>query len=325
MGKRKGEFSMGDGLLEEVVYHCIKLCVKLLSKLPRRRMAILAARMGHCWYGLDKRHRAIARQNLTIAYGNALGARSRNRLARSNFERLACVLLEIPYLIHLNKHNLQQYAILRGRQHIQSAVQSGKAVVFLTAHMGNWELMALVISLAFEMAVNIVVRPLDSPAANRVLHEIRTRTGNRLIDKNNSMNEIGRLLRKKKPVGILLDQNASWYEGVYVPFFGHRACTNKGLALLALRYNALVIPVFNHRLADGRYEIIAEPPLHLRRTGSISDDVFLNTALFNQVIEKHIRGAPDNWFWVHRRWRMKSVPRDFRKRIKKLPAESAAG
>lgn len=312
------------GLFDEAIYHGIKGCMKLLSNLPGRRIAAWAGWIGHCWYLLDKRHRAVAMENLAMAYGDALDGESRARLAKSNFIQLTRVLLEIPSLLNLNKHNLHRYVIFKGRQHVRSAFQSSEPVIFLTAHLGNWELMALAVSLIFDIKINVVVRSLDSPAANRVLAEIRTRTGNRLIDKFQSMDEIGRLLRNKKPVGILLDQNASWYEGVYVPFFGHNACTNKGLALFALRYGALVIPTFNHRLPDGRYEIAFEPPLNIRRTRSISDDVISNTALFNRVIEKHIRKAPDNWFWVHRRWRMKSVPAEVRRRIRHLPPELLA-
>jgi KDO2-lipid IV(A) lauroyltransferase len=310
---------MRNGLFEEINYRIIKGCVGLLSRMSDRRIAAWAGRIGNLWYRMDKRHRTVAVENLAIAYGDDLDAEGRRRQVKSNFTQLARTLLEMPSLMNLNKHNLHRYVFIRGCEHIRSAIQSGKAVVFLTAHMGNWELMALAISLAFDMRVNIVVRPLDSPAANRVLRDIRTRTGNRLIDKYNSMNEISRLLREKKPVGILLDQNASWYEGVYVPFFGHKACTNKGLALLALRYHALIIPVFNHRLPDGRCQIIVEPPLNLRRSGRVTDDVIANTALFNRVIEKHIRSAPDNWFWVHQRWRMKNVPIDTLRRIGHLP------
>jgi KDO2-lipid IV(A) lauroyltransferase len=285
---------MRNGLFEEINYRIIKGCVGLLSRMSDRRIAAWAGRIGNLWYRMDKRHRTVAVENLAIAYGDDLDAEGRRRQVKSNFTQLARTLLEMPSLMNLNKHNLHRYVFIRGCEHIRSAIQSGKAVVFLTAHMGNWELMALAISLAFDMRVNIVVRPLDSPAANRVLRDIRTRTGNRLIDKYNSMNEISRLLREKKPVGILLDQNASWYEGVYVPFF-------------------------DHRLPDGRCQIIVEPPLNLRRSGRVTDDVIANTALFNRVIEKHIRSAPDNWFWVHQRWRMKNVPIDTLRRIGHLP------
>jgi Kdo2-lipid IVA lauroyltransferase/acyltransferase len=315
---------MHSGSFEEVVYRAIKCGIKLLSRLSGRRIELWAGWIGRCWYALDKHHRAIALENLAIAYGNTLDAKRRNRLARANFIQLTRVLLEIPSLRNLSQPNLHRYVIFKGRQHVRSALRSGKAVVFLTAHLGHWELMALAVSLAFDLNVNIVARPLDLRAADRVLWEIRTRTGNRVIDKFQSMAAIGRLLREKKTVGILLDQNASWYEGVYVPFFGRSAGTNKGLALLARRYDAQVVPAFNHRLPDGRYAITFDPPLDLYRTASVADDIISNTALFNRVIEKHIRDAPDNWFWLHRRWRMKSIPNEVRKRIGNLPPEPLA-
>ena len=315
---------MLSDIFGEVLYFGIKGCMKSLSVLTGRRIATWAGWIGGCWYILDKRHRTVAMENVAIAFGDTLHRQEQERLVKPNFIQLARVLLEMPFLQNLSRYNLHRHVVIKGRQHVRSALRSGKGVVLLTAHMGNWELMALAVSLAFGIKIGIVARPLDLPAADRFLREIRTRTGNRLIDKSRSADEIGRLLREGKTVGILLDQNASWYEGVYVPFFGRRACTNKGLALLALRYDALVVPIFNHRLADGRYEINLEPPLKLHRTGNISDDVISNTALFNREIEKQIRKAPDNWFWVHRRWRLKSVPHEVRKKISHLPPEVMA-
>jgi len=138
------------------------------------------------------------------------------------------------------------------------------------------------------------------------------------LDKDKSAAEVSALLRKNQVVGILLDQNSSWYEGVYVPFFGKTACTNKGLAMFAIRYGAKVIPVFNVRLRDGRYRVIFNPPLDLVHSGNVSNDIVENTARFNKVIEDHIRMAPDNWLWVHRRWRIKKIPARARQKIKGL-------
>jgi KDO2-lipid IV(A) lauroyltransferase len=104
-------------------------------------------------------------------------------------------------------------------------------------------------------------------------------------------------------VGILLDQNMAWQEGVFVDFFGEQACTNTGMALLALKTGAAVVPVFNLRGKDGRYRAIIEPEIPLIRTGNKDADVLQNTQLFTRVIERYIRDDPDHWLWVHQRWK----------------------
>jgi KDO2-lipid IV(A) lauroyltransferase len=172
--------------------------------------------------------------------------------------------------------------------------------------------MALAWAFKTKRSCHVIARPLDYAPMGRILNEIRSAAGNQVIDKNNSSSMISRVLRKKESLGILLDQSASWYEGVYVPFFGQLACTNKGLALFALRYDAPVVPAFNFRQPDGRYKIVIESPLKLIRTGNINEDIMTNTERFNQVIEKYIRKAPDNWLWVHRRWRIVNIPESHR-------------
>jgi KDO2-lipid IV(A) lauroyltransferase len=151
---------------------------------------------------------------------------------------------------------------------------------------------------------------------DKVLTEIRSRTGNVVLNKDKSAVAVMELLQKNQIVGVLLDQNSSWYEGVYVPFFGRVACTNKGLAMFALRYGATVVPVFNIRMKDGRYRIIFRPPVDMVRTGNISRDIVETTALYNRIIESHIKMAPDNWLWIHRRWRIKTIPTPARRKLK---------
>jgi len=168
--------------------------------------------------------------------------------------------------------------------------------------------MSLATCLKFDFRCNLLVRPLDFAPLDRVLKEIRTATGNRVIDKIRSARAVGKVLERGEILAILLDQNASWYDGVYVPFFGRTACTNRGFALFALRYNPIILPIFNSRQADGRYQIRFDTPVSVTHTGNTSRDIVENTAKFNRIIEKHIRMAPDNWLWVHRRWRLKEIP-----------------
>jgi KDO2-lipid IV(A) lauroyltransferase len=205
-----------------------------------------------------------------------------------------------------------------GTHHLKAALSQGKAILFLTAHLGNWELMALATTLKFNFSCHLLVRPLDFPPLDRILEEIRCRTGNKVVDKINSARSIRNLLTNNGILAILNDQNASWYDGVLVPFFGRTACTYKGFTIFALRYDPVVLPIFNIRREDGRYTILFDEPVSLKRSGNMNMDLLENTALFNKVIEKHIRMAPENWLWVHRRWRLKDIPEKAKRKMETM-------
>lgn len=307
-------------MIQKSRYHfacgLIRTAIHLLARFPRGQMGRLARPLGRIWYGLDRYHRKIAVDNLTIAFGRELAPANIRSLARKNFVQLVRVMLEIPSLLRISKENINDFVEFSGEEHLVAALSRGAGVIFLTAHLGNWELMALAASLKYNLCLHVMVRPLDYAPMDRVLTEIRRRTGNRLLDKDKSAAEVGALLRENRILGILLDQNASWYDGVFVPFFGKTACTNKGLAMFALRHDATVLPAFNIRQKDGRYRIIICPPVELVRSSRVGDDIVENTLRFNQIIEEHIRLAPDSWLWVHRRWRMKAIPEKARGKIR---------
>lgn len=304
--------------LENIQYIAIKNILRLLSLVPRHLLTGLAPLIGNLWYRLDRKHRTIAMENMQMALAGHLPAFKFAAAVRSNFVQLVRVMLELPSLLRVSADNLESYVRFEGQHHLTEALARGKGVLALTAHLGNWELNSLAISLRITPIV-AVMRPLDYGPLNRVVTEIRSRTGNIMLDKVKSAEAIGPLLRRNHVIGILLDQNASWYDGVYVPYFGKTACTSKGLAMFALRYDAAVVPIFNVREADGRYRVIIEAPVRLKRTRHIGQDILENTAMFNRIIERNVRLAPDNWLWVHRRWRIKPVPERAKRKIRILP------
>ena len=225
-------------------YNVIKLALVLISAVPRDWLATLARPLGCIWYALDPHHRRIASENMRRAFTGEKGTSEIRRLVRANFIQFARLALELPCLMRLSRDNLHRYATISGFGYLKQVMDKKKGAFLLTAHMGNWELMALSTSLLFDTPISVVARPLDFRPLDMLLTEIRCRTGNELIDKQNGAPRILRALRKKQAIGILLDQNASWYDGVYVPFFGQTACTNKGLAMFALRYDVPVVPMF---------------------------------------------------------------------------------
>lgn len=293
---------------EDLQYRIIKRFLKTLAIIPRGLLVCLAVPLGRIWYLLDPYHRGIAFDNMLKAFSGEIDKDRICHMVKSNFVQLVRVVLEIPSLLKLSKDNIDSYVVFSGQRYVREALLQGKGILFLSAHLGNWELATLATPLKFDLSINALVRPLDFSPMDKVLTEIRSRTGNKVLDKDKSASLIRPMLKKNQVIGIMLDQNASWYEGVYVPFFNRLSCTNKGLALFAMRYGATVLPVFNIRQKDGRYRIMFEPPVSLVRSDDLRHDLVENTVLFNTIIEKYVRMAPDNWLWIHRRWRIKDIP-----------------
>lgn len=190
---------------------------------------------------------------------------------------------------------------LEGLHHLEDVMASHGRALILTAHLGNWELLPIASRLTgYPLA--IVVRPLDSPWLDALADGLRRKSGVELIQKRGALRSVLRALGGGRMVGILLDQNAARREGVFVPFFGRPASTSKSLALLAVRTGAPVIPIFIRRDAAGGHRVMIEPPLPVPAGGG-EDAVAELTRRCTEAIEAAIREAPEQWLWIHRRWR----------------------
>lgn len=267
-------------------------------------------------YLLDERHRRIALRNLAVAFPER-EERERRRIARASFRHLATVIAEFTYIPRLAGPRIEAYVKWEGLEHVKKAREESRGILFLTAHFGNWEWMAVSFPLLAGDRLAVVYRPVDNPFLDRLVGRLRSWTGNEGISKQKAMPRILRSLREGRAVGILLDQNMAWQEGVFVKFFGEWACTNEGLALLALKTGAAVLPGFNIRRSDGRYRVVIEPEIPLIRTGDKEHDLRANTDLFTRVIERYVRQHPEQWLWLHQRWKT----RPWQSRKGRPPAE----
>ncbi len=177
----------------------------------------------------------------------------------------------------------------------------GRGIFFLTGHFGNWELLAATHGLA-GFGLSVVVRPLDNPYLEALIARARERSGLRAISKREAVQGVRAALARGECIGILLDQDAG-RDGVFVPFLGHPASTSRALAVLAIKTRAPVVPAFIHRLPDGGHELVLDPEIPLAITGDLDHDIEVNTARFTEAIERHVLAHPEQWFWVHRRWK----------------------
>jgi KDO2-lipid IV(A) lauroyltransferase len=222
------------------------------------------------------------------------------RLGRRSFEHVGMNIVEGCVYFFRPPSVLLSRIDFAGAEHAESAVvaAAGRGILVLAAHYGNWELLAASHALSV-FPLSVVVRPLDHPMMERLVDRFRRRSGVELIGKRRALGEILDALRRGRMVGILLDQNASRAEGVFAPFFGVPASTSKGLALIALRTGAPVLPIFIRRMQGGRHLVQADPVVEVPADG----DPIAYTAAFNRSIETAIRRAPEQWFWMHNRWK----------------------
>jgi KDO2-lipid IV(A) lauroyltransferase len=289
--------------LQQVAYKGIETVLRVLGLIPRYRAFQLGNILGNILFLIDGKHRKITLENLTHAFGHEKNQDEITLLARRVFENIGQIIFEIGWSLTLKDEDVKRYFNIEGLSHIKKAYEKNKGVLTLTAHFGNWELLAL-IAAQTGLPTNIVFRPLDFLPLDQVFLKLRSRFGAHLIPSAHSMRKILSCLKKGEAVALLMDQNVDWYEGVFVDFFGRRACTNKGMALLALKTEAPVVPVFLVRNKSG-FKAEIGPELSLIKTGDKTKDIEANTQQYNEAIEAFVRRYPEQWFWVHQRWKTK--------------------
>lgn len=259
-----------------------------------------AERMGRFYAAiLDRilpRLRRAGLRNLELTFP-AMDARQRRRLIDGVFRNIGRLLVVFARFSEINSSNISQWIRYEGYEHFEAARARGKGVLFATAHLGNWELSAFAHAL-LSAPMHVVVRPLDNRRIDALVERRRMLSGNRLIEKKDFARSILQALRQNEAVGILVDQNASLDNGVFVDFFGIPACSGVGFARIAAHSGAAVIPGFAvWSETESRYILKFYPPVEI--TGDAEQD----TRRIQKRLEAAIREYPDQWLWIHRRWK----------------------
>jgi len=275
----------------------------LLAHLPTGAGLWVGRRLGELGWCLMPRRRAVTRDNLARALGPGQAPPELQRIARQSFQHLGMNIVETCTLMFRPPSVMLSRMALVNREHLEKAAAEGKGILLLSAHLGNWELLASSHALS-PFDLSIVVRPLDDPLLDRIVERFRRRSGAQLIAKRRGLRDILDALRRGRMVGVLLDQNAARSEGLFAPFFGQAASTSKALAVISLRTGAPVVPVFIRRVGGGRHELEIEPAVPVPLDGDVAE----YTATFNRIIEAAIRRTPEQWFWMHERWRTQPRP-----------------
>lgn len=275
----------------------------MLGWLPRAAARQLGGALGRLLFRWFGKLRHIGHQNLRIAFP-AMAAAERTALLENAFQHLGRHLAEVclmtRYTTAFARESVMRY---EGLDNYLEAVQAGKGVLVLTGHLGAWELSSFLHSLLGH-PMGIVTRRLDNPLLDRLVNGIRCQHGNRILHKDDFARGLLHAMARGETVGILMDTNMTPPQGVFVPFFGVEACTASGLARVARKTGAAVLPGFllwNEQ--EQRYTLRFGERLTLQNTQDAEQDAVHNTAQFAQVTEDYIRAFPEQWLWLHRRWK----------------------
>jgi len=285
-----------SALRDWVEYGIALLVLKSLALGPRLVAEVLARFYSRLLDLVVPRLRRIALRNLGMALP-ALSPRERAEIVDGVFRSIARLLVAFARFPRMHDGNIKEWIRYEGYEYYEQALKRGKGVLFATAHLGNWELSAYAHAL-LSAPMCVVVRPLDNPKIDAMVARRRMLTGNRLIEKKDFARSILTALKDNQAVGVLIDQNASLDDGTFVDLFGIPACSGTGFAKLAAHSGATVIPGFAIWLdEEHRYVLRFYPPVEM--TGSADED----TRVLQKQLESVIREHPDQWLWIHRRWK----------------------
>ena len=294
--------------LDNIIYHGIAVFMSLLGRIPESAGNRAGDILGTVWFLFDKKHRKMTLNNIKNAYEDEKSDVQIKVLARSVFKNIARNLFEhTRFHRGVDPENFSRFFTIKGLDNLHSAHAEGKGVLCYSCHLGNWELLP-VLSYITGIRFSAVYHTVEFAPMNRYINEKRAYAG--LVDMiplHNALHAVKRCLGKGEIAGLLVDQNVrKRHQGVFINFFNRKACVHKGFVKLAISTKAPVVPVFTYRDRGKNYiEILPKVPLI--QTGDEQKDILDNTQGYHSIIEKYIRKYPDQWFWLHNKWKTRPL------------------
>ena len=293
-------------------YIPVRIVFAVLGALPRKSAVKAGIILGRLAYRFASGLRRVAFRNLEIAFPEK-SLEERERIACGSFENLGRLLGELTQFPRATPEQFRDLIVFEFEspesratpqmQAFEADRANGRGMLLLGPHLGNWEMGVFAYS-ALQDKLSYLARPLDNPLIEKFTVGLRTRFGNRPIDKNNSVTRAMTVLREGGILGVLPDVNVLHRDGVFVPFFGTLACTTSGVALMAMRTGALIVPmccVWDEQAE--KYRVFYGKFLEVAKTGDRHRDVLETTAAFTAEMEKFVRAYPAQWLWIHKRWK----------------------
>ena len=292
-------------MIAYLIYLFLRGFSLFINLFPESYALWMGRQLGKVMYYLDWEHRRVAIQNLQIAFGEDKSKGEMRSIAKKNFQNLGMMAIEFFRIPYMDLETYKRKVETEGVDEALKVLERKKGALLLLGHFGNWELMALM-SKVIEKPILVIAKPIkQNPWLERWFIESREGIGLEVIPPTHATPKVIHALSENKLVGILFDQRGRRSKGIWANFFGRKVPTTPGLAVMALRSGAPVLPVFMIRNEFQRHRLIVQEPLPLIHTGDFNKDVEANTQLFNNTLESIIRQYPEQWLWIHRRWERK--------------------
>lgn len=291
-----------SALRNQAEYAAFCLARGITRILPPAGLARVGDLLGNLYTRIGGRRREIIDFNLRLAFPDK-SDKERRHLAQAITRHFARSTLDAIRIQGLRPEELLASVEVEGWENVEDAVDLDRGVIFLTAHIGSWEVAALVIGLKLEAGLSVVNRPLDNPLLEAELSRLRELYGNHVFGKKNIVREMLTRLKQGGAVGILIDQRVHENDGVEVPFFGHPAWTHPILARISRKTGAPVVPTFCLRGDPGSYLLRFDEPVVVEAVPQDQREDVPLTARFMKILEEAIRSSPDQWLWYHDRWK----------------------
>ncbi len=288
----------------DLLYALALGAVRLFRLIPLSLGIRIGGVLGWAAYFLLPRERRRALAHLDIAFSAEKSPRERKRIAEECFRNLGKNAVELVNFPRL-KRDLDRWIRLEGREFLDETLAKGRGIIWITAHLGNWELMACYMATR-GYPFRVVAREIDDGRLNRLLLDFRSEASVRVIlrDSPAAGRQMLEALKRGEVIGMLIDQDTQ-VKGVMADFFGRKANTPAGAAILARRRAVPVLAGFIHRVSDRNHQIVIRPPIEIIETEDVERDIVTNTERFNKILEQEIRLDPEGWVWMHRRWMRK--------------------
>jgi KDO2-lipid IV(A) lauroyltransferase len=283
-------------------YWLVVALAEFLGWLPRPLARSFVSLHTAAAYGLLARLRRVGERNLDLALPQ-LSSKEKETILKNLFRYLGWQMVEFCRMRRYTPENTRNLLRTEGLEHYEAAKARGKGVLILTGHLGAWELSSFYHSLMGH-PMGMVIRRLDNTYLDAYVNHIRCLYGNRVLHKDDYARGLLKAMHEGSAVGILMDTNMTPPQGVFAPFFGISACTGSGLARVALKTGAAVLPGFCiWEPEEQKYVLHFGPELVFKQTDDPEADILAATAQCNAVLESWIRRYPDQWLWIHRRWK----------------------
>lgn len=321
--KKRGE-SLGDKLLQWPLRISFFILTFIFNTLPLAVGMEIGAFIGSLGYYVSPRRRRIALENLLLAFGHSVSLKERKRIARASFANFGRVGIEFIRFPKNSKERLAKHVKIFGEENFTYTASLGKGNLALSAHLGNFELIAATANIMGLGKNHLMGRKIKPPEVDRFVSGLRKGCGVDTIPSKNGIRTVLRKLRSKEGVGVVLDQNMRRGIGIFVNYFGVAASTTPALALMAIRRKVPILPVFMVRCGQtSKHHMIFLPQIPTYESGDRDKDTLINTQRMTWVVEEVVRRYPEQWFWFHQRWRCRPPEEEKPSPVKELEEKPA--